>query len=417
MDSSGQIVMYRKFTADLDKKMLIFWTSVAVYGIGSAFTATHATGVIKVIQLIQAMAIFGIIYSAGSTVQFAVKNYFLRIALVIYLVYSIFILFHGYEYTYEFTKRLFFSSFIKYFFPLIILIPKNLKFYSRIFDIIIVYGIAFLLLNLLFMDLVIAHYEENVAQKFTFEGFYKNLGVPVSFLLFTYIYHSKYRNMIAFLVLTAIIGIATYKARRAIMALSATHMLIFMVIFYFKSNYKLVMSGVLALFIGVLAVYGPKFYQENKYTYFGELNERGLEDTRTGVEVAMARDFEAVDWVIGRGINGRYWCPNIDLNDTSGYRYMIETDYLNIILKGGVIYLGLILLMAIPAAFKAFFFSNNLLSKVAGIWIVLWILSLYPLNVFNTDLNHMLFWVCVGIGYSRDMRKMSDENIKEAMST
>ncbi|WP_143156004.1 hypothetical protein [Cyclobacterium lianum] len=176
------------------------------------------------------------------------------------------------------------------------------------------------------------------------------------------------------------------------------------------------MSGILALFIGVLAVYGPKFYKENKYTYFGELNERGTEDTRTGVEIAMARDFEPVDWVIGRGINGKYWCPNIDLNDTSGYRVMIETDYLNIILKGGVIYLGLILIMAIPAAFKAFFFSNNLLSKAAGIWIVLWILSLYPLNVFNTDLNHMLLWVCVGIGFSKDLRNMSDETIKESFS-
>lgn len=396
--------------------MVIFWTCVAIYGIGSAFTATHATGMIKVIQVIQALTIFGIIYAVAGTVQFSVKNYFLRITLVIYIMYSIFILFHGYEYTYIFTKRLFFSSFIKYFFPLILLIPKNLKYYTRIFDVIVVYAIAFLVLNVLYADLVIAHYESNVSQKFTFEGFFKDLGVTISFLLFTFIYHSKYRNVLALIVLLTIIGISTYKARRAIMVLSTSHLLIFMVIFYFKSNYKLVMSGVLALFIGVLAVYGPKFYQENKYTYFGELNERGMEDTRTGVEVAMARDFETVDWIIGRGINGKYWCPNIDLNDSSGYRVMIETDYLNIILKGGVIYLGLIFLMAIPAAFKAFFFSKNLLSKAAAIWIVLWILSLYPLNVFNTDLNHILLWICVGIGYSKDLRNMSDDDIKAGFS-
>jgi len=416
VNQSNQILLYREFTAYLDKKMVIFWTCVAIYGIGSAFTATYATGMIKVIQLIQAFAILGIIYAVATTVQFSVKNYFLRITLFIYIMYSIFILFHGYDYTYEFTKRLFFSSFIKYFFPLILLIPKNLKFYSRIFDIIVIYSIMFILLNAVYADLVFTHYDQNVQQKFTFEGFFKHLGVPVSFLLFTYIYHSKNRNILAFIVLLMIIGISTFKARRAIMVLSTSHLLIFMVIFYFKSNYKLVMSGVLALFIGVLAVYGPKFYQENKYTYFGELNERGMEDTRTGVEVAMARDFGPVDWVIGRGINGKYWCPNIDMNDSSGYRTMIETDYLNIILKGGVVYLGLIFLMAIPAAFKAFFFSKNLLSKVAAIWIVLWILSLYPLNVFNTDLNHMLLWISIGIGYSKDLRNMSDEDIKAGFS-
>ncbi|SHN02977.1 hypothetical protein SAMN04488057_105316 [Cyclobacterium lianum] len=396
--------------------MVIFWSCFAVYGICSAFTATYSTGMIKVIQVIQAVAILGIIYVVSSTAQFSVKNNFLRITLVLYVMYSIFILFHGYEYTYEFTKRLFFSSFIKYFFPLILLIPKNLKFYSRIFDVIIIYSVAFIFLNIIFADLVFVHYEKNINQKFAFEGFFKNLGITVAFLLFTYKYHSKNRILLALLVLLMIIGTSTFKARRAIMVLSTFHLLIFMVIFYLKSNYKLVMSGILALFIGVLAVYGPKFYKENKYTYFGELNERGTEDTRTGVEIAMARDFEPVDWVIGRGINGKYWCPNIDLNDTSGYRVMIETDYLNIILKGGVIYLGLILIMAIPAAFKAFFFSNNLLSKAAGIWIVLWILSLYPLNVFNTDLNHMLLWVCVGIGFSKDLRNMSDETIKESFS-
>src|SRR5690606_6775768 len=109
-------------------------------------------------------------------------------------------------------------------------------------------------------------------------------------------------------------------------------------------------------------------------------------------------------------------CPNIDLNDTSGYRVMIETDYLNIILKGGVIYLGLIFLVSIPAAFLALFRSQNLLSKAAGIWIVLWILSLYPLNVFNPDFNHLLFWICISIGYSQNIRQMSNETIKAAFN-
>src|SRR5690606_8158699 len=112
-----------------------------------------------------------------------------------------------------------------------------------------------------------------------------------------------------------------------------------------------------------------------------------------------------------------YWCPNVDLNDTTGYREMIETDYLNIILKGGIIHLALIILIALPAMVKALFYSKNLLSKAAGIWIMLWILSLYPLNVYSLDLNYCLFWICVGIGYSKDLRSLSDKALQRGFSS
>ena len=44
----------------------------------------------------------------------------------------------------------------------------------------------------------------------------------------------------------------------------------------------------------------------------------------------FARSSEIV-WI--GGMNGKYFCPGVDVDDRTGYRRIIETDYLNIILK------------------------------------------------------------------------------------
>jgi len=105
--------------------------------------------------------------------------------------------------------------------------------------------------------------------------------------------------------------------------------------------------------------------------------------------------------------------PGIDESgDYSGYRNGIETDYLNIILKGGSISLGLLLLIAIPAMFKGLMFSNNSLSKAAGFWILIWLLSLYPSTVTTFSMNYILVWISIGICYSPSYRGLSEETLK-----
>ena len=57
---------------------------------------------------------------------------------------------------------------------------------------------------------------------------------------------------------------------------------------------------------------------------------------------------------------------------------VIETGYLQIILKGGIISVLIIVLILVPAAFNGLFYSNNLLSKAAAVWILLSVLYSYP---------------------------------------
>ena len=215
---------------------MIFWVGFIVFSIGSAMTSTFSTGMIRLIQLFQGIGLLCIVYSTIRVIQFKVQNDFLKLMLVLYFCWSLFVVFNGFLYDYTFFKRVLFQGIFKYFLPIIILFPKTINFYKRTFDVIVILCVAYFVLNLVYLDIVLTHYDENVNQKFTFEGFTKDLGVPAGFVLFTFIYHSKYRNTLALLVVVFIILVATYKARRAVLALATVQLVIFAVIFYIKSS-------------------------------------------------------------------------------------------------------------------------------------------------------------------------------------
>lgn len=415
METIINAIKYEKDLKSLYQNYVIFWCCFFVFVFGNAFLSTFNSSFFRITEVFKTLALIGIFYTGFYMVQFRVLSDYLGIMLFLYFIWIFFIVFNGFIIEYNFLKKFMFSGMLKYFFPLVLFFPKNLRFYKLLFVVITVAALGYIFLNFAFFDLVTAKYETNEANKFTFEGFTRNLGVPLSFLLFTYIYHSKTKISIVLAAVIVMLLISTFRARRAILAVTVVHLIITGIIFYIYSDKKLMIAivGSLILFIG--GIYGGQFFLKNKDTFFAELVDRNTKDTRSGVEAAFKRDFEFQDWIVGRGIDGKYWCPNIDKNDTTGYRWMIETDYLNIILKGGVIHLILVLLIAIPAFIKALFYSNNLLSKAAGIWIVLWILSLYPMNVFNFDINHLIFWLSVGIGYSKGTRAMSDDQIMMAL--
>jgi hypothetical protein len=131
------------------------------------------------------------------------------------------------------------------------------------------------------------------------------------------------------------------------------------------------------------------------------------------MEVYMKADMTIKDWVIGKGIDGKYFCPVIlDPNDLSGQRDIIETGYLQMCLKGGIVQLVLLLLILFPAIYKGLFKSKNILCKGLGIYLLLCIIYMYPTIVTGFGLYAILVWISIGICYSDKIRNMSDTAIK-----
>jgi hypothetical protein len=371
-------------------------------------------------EFIQLCTIALMIYASNKVMHInrRIENVYLRLLLLCHYAWFFFLLPYSFELDYMFIKQLLFVSeggMMVFFIPLIVLVPKTPEFFKHLFNIILALGGIFLICSAIyFKDITTFFLEGNPSKKYVLEYFTKAFGIPLGFIMLTYPYHHKKVKIFALIVIAVNIAFALYRARRGLLFVTVSPLLIsyFFVVLFSKKNQRAMLVGVLVAIL--LSVYGLDLYMSNQDGFFQRISERIDEDTRTPVEICFYNDFDTpYDWLVGRGLNGTYYCPGVDGNDTTGYREMIETDFLNIILKAGGIYLGILLLVLLPAIFLGLFASRNILSKAAAAWIFIWLLSLYPITAFGFTMNYLLVWVSVGICYSKKIRMMPEPLLKD----
>jgi hypothetical protein len=249
------------------------------------------------------------------------------------------------------------------------------------------------------------------------EYFSKTLSIPCGFILLTYIYHSKKMNLFALFVLGLTFLLCIIRARRALAFLAISPIIgAYFVYLFYSSNraLKIVFFILLSITVtlGITNSQSLMQYFSNK-SATSWFMARLSQDTRSEVEEYFYQDMNPVEWIIGKGINGQYYCPGVVEGEgkISVFRRGIETDYLTIILKGGIISLGLVLLIIIPAIIKGLFYSKNLLAKASATWVLFYLIDLYPAPVTAFTLNYLLVWISIGICYTRDLRNLSDKEI------
>lgn len=418
MTESLETILKSNYKTKTSRNLNLFWLGFTVY---TAFFALSTTTTVNYIvcQFFQLIGIGLFVYSSIQLMNWKFQNEYLKIIFLLFCIWQLSVIMRGFEFSYESIKVMLFdaeSGLFRYFAPLILLFPKNLLYYKKIVFVILVLGLLFLLYDVLFIDNLLNLDYENNNTKFTYEHFVKILSVPSGIILLTLIYHKKKVKYFAFLVIVVSIIFAVYRARRALIVMTLSPLIISYVLHLYAQKKNFVIALVPFLIVFYVLNFGGTQFEKKIPNFFSLLSERGTEDTRTGVEMYFYKDMKTVDWIIGKGINGKYYCPDIDVGSTSNYRHMIETDYLYIILKGGLISLVLLLLMAVPAAFKGLFNSKNILSKAAAIWILLWLMELYPANVTTFSLHYLLLWISIGICFSDVIRGASDKELVKIFS-
>ena len=123
------------------------------------------------------------------------------------------------------------------------------------------------------------------------------------------------------------------------------------------------------------------------------------------------------DWVIGRGMNGQYLCPILDVSNDTWIQKHDRNRLFKYNFERWIGKLWLIVTYYSPAIFKGLFYSENMLSKAASLWILIWLFSLYPTTVTTFSLNYLLVWVSIGICYSKNIRNIPDDNLREYFRT
>ena len=169
-----------------------------------------------------------------------------------------------------------------------------------------------------------------------------------------------------------------------------------------KTKIKLVI-GALIVFSVLISIY----LSIEDYSLFDLLMSRGLNDTRSTVEISFYKDMDATSWLFGRTWFGTYYEP-----EWGKYRSSIETGFLALILRGGVVYLILYLSVLLPSAYKGLFKSNNSLVKAFATIIFFHIIELYPYGWPSFTIGYYTVWLGVYICQSSLIRRLSDDDIR-----
>jgi len=397
----------------------LFFFGFLIYTLGYTMSVT-ANPIYIICDLMRLIGVALFVISSIQLFSLKFENKFLKIIYTFYLIWLFIVVLRGLKLEYIFIKNTLFNPFggvFLYLVPLTILIPKPPKFYRYLFFVSLVLGIFYLVHITLGVSEFLNNKDDGSRDRF--EIFVKTLALPCGFLLMTFKYHSKKNQVLAFTVLSVALFLSVYQARRGLIFITGS-ILIFTFLIFIYSNKRKILLVIFSILSGILILgYAVTIFDVGDSKLLSKTKERGTEDTRSGVEDFYYADMRFKDWIIGRGMSGLVAAPvEIDSNERHpGYREGIETDYLNIILKGGIISLGLLLLIAIPAVFKGLFFSKNTLSKAAAFWIILWLISLYPSTVTTFTLNYILVWIAIGICYSKSVRNMSDQVLKEYFLT
>lgn len=150
---------------------------------------------------------------------------------------------------------------------------------------------------------------------------------------------------------------------------------------------------------------------------FPNMYKRINEDTRSGVEKLFVADFinsPIEDWIAGRGMDGGYKQEtlNEETGEISAIRNVIETGYLHMILKGGILYVLTIIAII--------FFALKRVKRNRYCIFIFLILASYLIDNYTTNpislfsVRSIIFWFCISILTQNKVNNLNnkrDENI------
>jgi hypothetical protein len=411
-------------TVDIDslqKYTKRFFIGLLIYSMATNFSPESIPGaLVNVFQLI-GLALLGFYWLKLASRQ-NISNRYLRIAIILLLMWEVFIICHGFIFKYIYLKEHLFTDnrSMPYLLPLAVFVTVNNSFFlQKLFDYCHKLGVVFLIALPFLLSYILSH------QSFS-EQYVWILSTGSGFILLTSFYHSKKRTVVALIVMILALLLITIMARRSIMLTCACFLLFSLLIIpVINKEVSLLKKGIFIFLFSFIVITGYTVFVSNQYGTFYKITKRATEDTRETVFFYYFMDMSPTDFLIGKGINGTYFCPGVDRSWSGGEdprhknlddRVHIECAYLQLILNGGIIYLVIYLLILLPAIIKGLFFSRNLFSKSCAILILMHLIDMAPFGLPSFSWRGFLVWFCVAICFSKEMRLKDEEEMQNFLS-
>lgn len=329
------------------------------------------------------------------------------------LIWTLYIILRGFQFNYDYLRNIMLSPYV--------LFPYLFVFFVRFFRIEdynnILKSIHYINILYLFLILFVIIVKNDNLNAINFiEDNTKYLCYPNFFMFLSFSKLTRKQKIICASVFIVGFLISIIGARRSLVWVFIWALMLFIFINYLSKNAgklkKLLLIG-LIVSIGFSLTIAYNLYYES---LFGGFLERIDKDTRGAVLRDFNHDMDTQSWIIGRGIGGEYNLYETDYvfgsdNEMVKTRNIIEVGYLNLILKGGIIYLVIFSLILIIALINGIFRSKNYYVKVCCGFIILYIIEAIPAGVLMFNIRFFLLWFCIAMCWNKNVYKASNEQI------
>ena len=386
------------------------------FGYVMALTTFSFTFAYQGIELLSYMVL---VYSLTGLVKVNVKMSYPRVFGLIYLIWQVIILIRG-DYSdldyFHFKQLLFDLNYggMIFLIPILLFIDFNLFLVKKLFDSAIILSLIYLVLVALNYSVLFNPDLQDLVSLGTAEMYFKYFALPIGILAFNFNLLSNRVRILVLTVLALMFLIAVFRARRGMLFMVAVISFLGGFNYFLTSKNKFhVIFYIIYSLVGMsLLIFYTVDLDFDNISFFKNISERGLEDTRSYVEDCFYNDMSSDDWLFGKGHNGGYRRTGIDAAIfKDNIRKVIETDYLQLIMVGGIINVFFLFLIMIPAVVLGLFYSNNNLVKTFGVWILCWLIFLYPANVYSINIYHVSVWVSAAICYVKPIRMLPNSFI------
>lgn len=312
-------------------------------------------------------------------------------------------------------KRFLSEELLIYSFPLLMFIKIDLDEIKKIFKINLIFSLIYLVISFFFFSYFINLNAESSDFSFSTEGLIVYFPSSLIILLFTSNYHSKRVNISTVFIIVFATFVSVLLARRNKVLYFGTALLMVSYLLNF-SNTILIKSNRFTNSIITITIFILLFLFSisniDSFSYFLERTETGIE-SREDIIDEFFYDFNNTpqDWITGRGFHGVFTSRTLSTSDTENIRDLIENGYLFAILKGGFIYVGLLLIIFIKSFYNGFIKSKNLFSKGMGLLILLYLVDLMGYGLPSIGFKYLVVFLAIAVCNSPQINKMTDLDI------
>lgn len=246
---------------------------------------------------------------------------------------------------------------------------------------------------------------------------YESVVLIAGLIVLTNKYHSSKTFTWALICLCIGLLVATITARRNLMVSIALYLMIVGVRYIFGNKIKSMATRLFAILsMAVIVITGTLFFLYNQQSMFSNITERATENTREYVFMNFALDMaNPTDLTIGRSMAGTYQCQGVQGEEfEEGERPNIECGYLQLILKGGILYLFIYMTVIIYAIVKGFKAKNQLLGACAWM-LVVQLIDMLPFGLHAFNVKTFMLWMCIALCFDKHLWTLNDQDIQDTL--